>query len=80
MSNIPKAHDHLVLDIAYDFYGERMATCSLDKKIKVWERAAASPSTATANGGDDSHGFGWRKKGETVLNFVPCRIAWAHPE
>lgn len=29
---IPNAHDDLVTDAAYDFYGLRLATCSLDQK------------------------------------------------
>lgn len=32
-------HDDLVHDVAYDFYGQRLVTCSSDQKIKVWEQA-----------------------------------------
>jgi len=30
-------HDDLIHDIAYDFYGKRLVTCSSDQKLKVWE-------------------------------------------
>lgn len=28
-------HKDLIHDVAYDFYGERMATCSSDQYVKV---------------------------------------------
>ena len=31
-------HEDLVHDVAYDFYGKRMATCSSDQKVKVWDQ------------------------------------------
>ncbi len=31
-------HDDLIHDISYDFYGKRMATCSSDQKIKIWDQ------------------------------------------
>ena len=30
---IPNAHSDLVTDAAYDFFGLRLATCSLDQKF-----------------------------------------------
>jgi len=36
-SLIQNAHSDLVTDAAYDFYGVRLATCSLDHRIKVWQ-------------------------------------------
>jgi nucleoporin SEH1 len=36
-SLIPNAHGDLVTDAAYDFYGVRLATCSLDHRIKIWQ-------------------------------------------
>lgn len=29
-------HADLIHDVAYDYYGRRMATCSSDQTIKVW--------------------------------------------
>lgn len=31
-------HKDLIHDVAYDFYGQRMATCSSDQYVKVSER------------------------------------------
>jgi nucleoporin SEH1 len=28
-------HEDLIHDVAYDFYGKRMATCSSDQTVKV---------------------------------------------
>ena len=36
-SLIQNAHGDLVTDAVYDFYGVRLATCSLDHRIKVWQ-------------------------------------------
>lgn len=30
---IPNAHDDLVTDASYDYYGLRLATCSLDQRF-----------------------------------------------
>ena len=30
-------HDDYIHDIAYDFYGRRLATCSSDQKVKIWD-------------------------------------------
>jgi nucleoporin SEH1 len=30
-------HEDLVHDVSYDHYGKRLATCSADQKIKVWD-------------------------------------------
>lgn len=31
------SHKDLVHHVAYDFYGRRMATCSSDHSVKVWD-------------------------------------------
>jgi WD40 repeat protein len=30
-------HSDLIHDISYDFYGKRLATCSSDQDIRVWD-------------------------------------------
>lgn len=35
--SITAEHKDLIHDIAYDFYGQRMATCSSDQFVKVWK-------------------------------------------
>lgn len=31
------AHEYYIHDIKYDLYGQRMATCSSDNRIKIWD-------------------------------------------
>jgi WD40 repeat protein len=38
LSSFPLQHDDYVHDIAFDFTGKRIATCSSDQKIRVWEK------------------------------------------
>ena len=33
--SIPAEHKDLIHDVAYDFHGRRMATCSSDQSVKV---------------------------------------------
>lgn len=61
-------HEHrdLVHDVAYDFYGRRMATCSSDQTIKIWDVAE-----------DGS----WKKTIEFKAHQGSIwRLSWAHPE
>lgn len=39
-------HKDLIHDVAYDFYGERMATCSSDQyvKVRLWFCYQSCPS------------------------------------
>jgi nucleoporin SEH1 len=37
-TSLPTNHTDLVTDVAYDYYGERLATASADQKIKVWRK------------------------------------------
>jgi nucleoporin SEH1 len=48
------SHNDVVNDIAFDFYGRRFATCSLDKHIKIWalkepDMVAGSVSSVSGN-------------------------------
>lgn len=59
-------HEDLIHDVAFDFYGLRMATCSSDQKVKVWDLGPDGEWICTARW--DCHlGSIWR-------------VAWAHPE
>ncbi|KAJ7150905.1 WD40-repeat-containing domain protein [Mycena crocata] len=64
---IPNAHNDLVTDASYDFYGLRLATCSLDQHIKIWQVDETNGSWAVE---DD-----W-KAHDAALS----KISWAHPE
>lgn len=35
--SFPTEHKDLVHYVAYDFYGERLATCSSDHTVRVWK-------------------------------------------
>ncbi|XP_050464884.1 nucleoporin SEH1 isoform X1 [Cataglyphis hispanica] len=64
--SINAEHKDLIHDIAYDYYGERMATCSSDQFVKVWD--------------EDEHGnwhltASWKAHSGSVW-----KVTWAHPE
>ncbi|CAH1640481.1 unnamed protein product [Spodoptera littoralis] len=59
-------HKDLIHDVAYDFYGERMATCSSDQYVKVWD--------------SDGNG-GWRLTASWKAHHGSVwKVTWAHPE
>ncbi|KAJ3022921.1 UNVERIFIED_CONTAM: epoxide hydrolase, soluble (sEH) [Siphonaria sp. JEL0065] len=59
-------HADLVHDIVYDFYGKRIATCSSDQKVKVWQI-------------HDEEGWvlddAWKAHDCSIV-----AVSWAHPE
>ncbi len=63
----PTAHQDLVLDVAYDFYGRQLATCSADQHIKVFDLDTAA-SFWDAN---DS----WRAHDSAIV-----KVEFSHPE
>ncbi|KAK2463820.1 hypothetical protein APHAL10511_004125 [Amanita phalloides] len=64
---IPNAHDDLVTDASYDYYGLRLATCSLDQRIKVWKLNEADGS--------------WSVEDDWKAHDAPIsKVSWAHPE
>jgi len=60
-------HDDLIHDISYDYYGKRLATCSSDQKIKVWDQNEVN--------GEWSLSTDWKAHCGSVW-----KLAWAHPE
>lgn len=59
-------HKDLIHDVAYDFYGRRMATCSSDQSVKVWDMSEDGQWHCTAN---------WKTHSGSVW-----KVTWAHPE
>jgi len=59
-------HKDLIHDVAYDFYGRRMATCSSDQTVKVWDQDDAGSWTCSAT---------WKTHYGSVW-----KVTWAHPE
>ena len=41
------SHSDVVNDIAFDYYGNRFATCSSDKMIRIWDLKSASYKQGT---------------------------------
>ncbi|KAH9835285.1 WD40 repeat-like protein [Rhodofomes roseus] len=64
---IPNAHSDLVTDASYDFYGLRLATCSLDQRIKIWR---LDENSGTWSVEDD-----WKAHDACI-----SKVSWAHPE
>lgn len=58
-------HKDLIQDIAFDFYGKRVATASLDQSVKIWN----------INEKND-----WVFNEELKINPGLYKVAWAHPE
>ncbi|XP_049832969.1 nucleoporin SEH1 [Schistocerca gregaria] len=59
-------HKDLIHDVAYDYYGERMATCSSDQFVKVWDQDEHGKWQMTAS---------WKAHSGSVW-----KVTWAHPE
>jgi len=59
-------HNDFIHDIAYDFYGKRLATCSSDHKIKIWDQNAEGE---------------WVMVSEIKAHVGSVhKLSWAHPE
>lgn len=66
ISEIKSNHADLIHDVAYDFYGKRIATCGSDHKISIYDQQ------------DDSQ---YKLTGEIKVHSGSIwRVVWAHPE
>ena len=43
------SHSDVVNDIAFDYYGNRFATCSSDKMIRIWDLNSVSDGQSNDN-------------------------------
>ncbi|RXG69832.1 Nucleoporin seh1 [Armadillidium vulgare] len=59
-------HKDLIHDVAFDFYGRRMATCSSDQNVKIWDLNDNGEWVCT-NMLKCHNGSVWK-------------VTWAHPE
>uniref|UniRef100_A0A674CKQ6 SEH1-like (S. cerevisiae) n=1 Tax=Salmo trutta TaxID=8032 RepID=A0A674CKQ6_SALTR len=64
--SIAADHKDLIHDVSYDFHGRRMATCSSDQSVKVWDKSDNGEWNCTAS---------WKTHSGSVW-----RVTWAHPE
>ncbi|KAG5670547.1 hypothetical protein PVAND_000801 [Polypedilum vanderplanki] len=61
-------HRDVIHDCSYDYYGQRMATCSSDQTIKIWEQNEKGQGQWIVSASWKAHsGSIWR-------------LSWAHPE
>ncbi|BFZ53808.1 epoxide hydrolase, soluble (sEH) [Savitreella phatthalungensis] len=74
-------HEDLVTDLAYDYYGQRVVTCSADRTLRVFDIAPSSTrSTEPASEGTPSPGT-WTLSASWKCADAPVlRVSWAFPE
>lgn len=60
-------HEDLIHDVEYDFYGRRLATCSSDQRIKVFDMQGDS--------GEWEENDTWKAHDANIV-----KVIWAHPE
>uniref|UniRef100_T1IJ16 Nucleoporin SEH1 n=1 Tax=Strigamia maritima TaxID=126957 RepID=T1IJ16_STRMM len=66
VKSINAEHKDLIHDVAFDFYGKRMATCSSDQTVKIWDLPDDGQWICTAS---------WKAHNGSVW-----KINWGHPE
>ncbi|TPX47525.1 hypothetical protein SeLEV6574_g02597 [Synchytrium endobioticum] len=67
ISKFNAQHEDLIHDIAYDYYGKRLATCSSDHRIKIWDYDEAQEHWVFSDS--------IKEHEASVL-----KVSWAHPE
>lgn len=60
-------HDGVITDIVFDFYGQRCATCGIDRHIKIW---TLDPEDGSWSVNDIPRAH----------QDIIWRLSWAHPE
>lgn len=53
ISSFKSGHEDIVHDAVYDFYGKRIATCSGDQNVKIWDKEAVKAGDNSANSGEN---------------------------
>lgn len=66
VTSIQADHKDLIHDVAYDFYGRRLATCSSDQSVKVWDLDDNNQWVCSAS---------WKTHSGSVW-----KVTWAHPD
>lgn len=76
-------HGDFVRDVAYDYYGKRLATCSSDGTVKIWEQTGSASASSSAAGAGASASTGdWAPVSTLPRSNAGAinRVVWAHPE
>ncbi|XP_067633872.1 nucleoporin seh1-like isoform X2 [Eurosta solidaginis] len=65
---VPISADHkdVIHDVVFDYYGRRMATCSSDQTVKIWDEDEMGKLTVSSS---------WKAHSGSIW-----RVSWAHPE
>jgi nucleoporin SEH1 len=84
-SLIQNAHGDLVTDTAYDFYGVRLATCSLDHRIKIWQLDESDGTWTTVADWKVRVPFASPSRVTIYVagqahDAAVTKLSWAHPE
>jgi len=66
MNKVPTSHEDLIHDAQLDYYGKRLATCSSDRTIKIFDVMETGERKQTAD--------------LTGHNGPVWQVAWAHPQ
>eukprot|EP00948_MAST-09A_sp_MAST-9A-sp1_P000920 g920.t1 len=73
-------HDDIVHDLCHDFYGQRLATCSSDKTIKIFDKVGKSSSPGSSSSSPSSS-LPWQLVADwRAHQGAVWRVDWAHPE
>ncbi|KAH8554635.1 WD40-repeat-containing domain protein [Umbelopsis sp. PMI_123] len=64
------AHEDLIHDVAYNYYGKRLVTCSSDQRLKVWDFNESGNGVAQWELNDS-----WKAHDCSIL-----KVIWANPE
>lgn len=94
LSSFPLHHEDYVHDMAFDQAGKRIATCSSDQRIRIWEKkqklilpivGGASQSMETsAIGGGENYTVEWELVDELGKSkghsSAVLKVQWADPE
>ncbi|XP_037827274.1 nucleoporin seh1 [Lucilia sericata] len=59
-------HKDVIHDVVFDYYGRRMATCSSDQTVKIWDENEQGKWSVTSS---------WKAHSGSIW-----RVSWAHPE
>ena len=69
-----------VTDLCHDWYGKRLATCSLDKVVRVYDKSGGEIDPYAASQ-TDSSSVGWRCVASWRAHQGSVwRVTWAHPQ
>ncbi|GAA5813833.1 hypothetical protein MFLAVUS_007320 [Mucor flavus] len=69
LTKFDTGHEDLIHDVAYDFYGKRLVTCSSDQRLKVWD-FVERPDASVWELNDV-----WKAHDSSILKAI-----WARPE